>query len=34
MSFSGTIKSCRKIAIVLKLIKVIFAKFFTSTAET
>jgi len=33
-SFSGTITSCRKTAIVLKLRKVIFAKFFTSTART
>ena len=30
----GTITSCRKIAVVLKLRKVIFAKFFTSTAKT
>jgi len=34
MSFSGTITSCRKTAVVLKLRKVIFAKFFTSTAKT
>jgi len=33
-SFSGTITSCRKTAVVLKLRKVIFAKFFTSTAKT
>jgi len=33
-SFSDTITSCRKTAIVLKLKKVIFAKFFTSTAKT
>jgi len=33
-SFSGTITSCRKTAIVLKLRKFIFAKFFTSTAKT
>jgi len=33
-SFSGTITSCRKTAVVLKLQKVIFAKFFTSTAKT
>jgi len=34
-SFSCTIMSCRKTAVVLKLRKVvIFAKFFTSTAKT
>ena len=33
-SFSGTITSCRKTAVVLKLRKVFFAKFFTSTAKT
>jgi len=33
-SFSCTITSCRKTAVVLKLRKVIFAKFFTSTAKT
>jgi len=33
-SFSGTITTCRKTAVVLKLRKVIFAKFFTSTAKT
>jgi len=33
-SFSRTITSCRKTAVVLKLRKVIFAKFFTSTAKT
>jgi len=33
-SFSGTITSCRKTAVVLKLRKVIFAKFVTSTAKT
>jgi len=33
-SFSGTITSCRKTAVVLKLRKVIFGKFFTSTAQT
>jgi len=33
-SFSGTITSWRKTAFVLKLIKVVFAKFFTSTAKT
>jgi len=33
-SFSGTITSCRKTAAVLKLRKVIFAKFFTSTSKT
>jgi len=32
-SFSSTITSCRKTAVVLKLRKVIFAKFFTSTAK-
>jgi len=32
-SFSGTITSCRKTAVALKLRKVIFAKFFTSTAK-
>ena len=32
-SFSGIITSCRKTAVVLKLRKVIFAKFFTSTAK-
>jgi len=31
--FSCTITSCRKTAVVLKLRKVIFAKFFTSTAK-
>jgi len=33
-SFSCTITSCRKTAVVLKLRKVIFAKFFTLTAKT
>jgi len=33
-SFSGTITSSRKTAVVLKLRKVIFATFFTSTAKT
>jgi len=33
-SFSGTITSCRKTTVVMKLRKVIFAKFFTSTAKT
>jgi len=33
-SFSGTITSCRKTAVILKLRKVIFAKFFTSTGKT
>jgi len=33
-SFSSTITSCRKTAVVLTLRKVIFAKFFTSTAKT
>jgi len=32
-SFSGTITSCRKTVVVLKLRNVIFAKFFTSTAK-
>jgi len=32
-SFSGTINSCRKTAVALKLRKVIFAKFFTSTTK-
>jgi len=32
--FSSTFTSCRKTAVVLKLRKVIFAKFFTSTAKT
>jgi len=32
--FCGTITSCKKTAVVLKLRKVIFAKFFTSTAKT
>jgi len=31
-SFSATISSCRKTAVALKLSKVTFAKFFTSTA--
>jgi len=34
LHLSGTIASCRKTAVVLKLRKVIFAKFFTSTAKT
>jgi len=33
-SFSGTIMSCRKAAVVLKLRKATFAKFVTSTAKT
>jgi len=33
-SFSGTITSCRKTAVVQKLRKVVFAKFFISTAKT
>jgi len=33
-SFSGTITSCRKTAVVLKLRKIIFAEFFTSTTIT
>jgi len=33
-SFAGTITSCRKRAVILELRKVIFAKFFTSTAKT
>jgi len=33
-SFSSTITSCRKTAVVLKLRKVIFAKFFSSTTKT
>jgi len=32
-SFSDTITSCRKTAVVLKLSKVIFAEFFTLTAK-
>jgi len=32
-SFSDTITSCRKTAVVLKLSNVTFAEFFTSTAE-
>jgi len=32
-SFSYTITSCRKTAVVLKMTKVIFAEFFTSTAK-